>query len=228
MYESQLTLFKQWTLQPFEHPICCWCILLFHAVVYEMPLRVLKFAISHSRGQGSTQGTKQEEVGSISYNGPWHIITFIVPLSPTEAEAKRFAVLVPSLGSSPVHRPRNTICHSGVKWHLSSVISIAASGRPWLRQPYGLWLCVTTVTQMIFTPPASQWWHGVDRLVCVELILTANENSGKIKWKQKTLIRPSGDVFSKRGVDQVLDFKKSITDTVFKAERFLVVQKVHQ
>ncbi len=123
-----------------------------HAIVYEMSLRVLKFAVSHSRGQGSTQGTKQEEVGSISYNGPWHIITFFVPLSPTEGEAKRFVVLVPSLGSSPVHRPRNTICHSGVKWHLSSVISIAASGRPWLRQPYGLWLCVTTVTQMRSSP----------------------------------------------------------------------------
>ncbi len=54
-----------------------------HAIVYEMSLRVLKFAVSHSRGQGSTQGTKQEEVGSISYNGPWHIITFFVPLSPT-------------------------------------------------------------------------------------------------------------------------------------------------
>lgn len=63
---------------------------------------------------------------------------------------------------------------------------------------------------------------------CVALILTANENSGKIKWKQKTLIRPSGDVFSKRGVDQVLDLKKSITDTVFKAERFLVVQIMHK
>ncbi len=59
--------------------------------------------------------------------------------------------------------------------------------------------------------------------MCVELILTANKNSGKIKWKRKTLIRPSGDVFSKRGGDQVLDFKKSITDTVFNAERFLVV-----
>ncbi len=55
----------------------------------------------------------------------------------------------------------------------------------------------------------------------------ANEYSGNIEWKQKTLIRPSGDVFCKR-VDQVLDFKKSISDTVFNAERFLVVQKVHQ
>lgn len=100
------------------------------AVKNEMSLRVLKLAISHSHGQRSTPGTKQEEVGSITYNGLGHIITFIVPHSPTEAQAKRFAVLVPSLGSSPVHRPRNTICHSGVKWHLSSVISIAASGRP--------------------------------------------------------------------------------------------------
>ncbi len=56
----------------------------------------------------------------------------------------------------------------------------------------------------------------------------ANEYSGNIEWKQKTLIRPSGDVFCKRGVDQVLDFKKSISDTVFNAERFLMVQKVHQ
>ncbi|TRY90024.1 hypothetical protein DNTS_018252 [Danionella cerebrum] len=48
--------------------------------------------------------------------------------NPSEALAKWLAVLVPSLGSGPVYRPRNTICHSGVKWRLSSVISFAASG----------------------------------------------------------------------------------------------------
>lgn len=93
-------------------------------------LCTLKIAVSHSHGQRSSQGTEQEEVGSITYNRLRHIITFMVPLTPTEAEAKRFVVLVLSLGSSPEHGPRNTICHSGVKWHLSSVISIAVSGRP--------------------------------------------------------------------------------------------------